>query len=631
MIPGVAPGLPRSEALGGDRLQKWAAVAGLAACALTLWMLGHGYEGIIHDAQLYSFQAMARVKPGLLGNDIYLRFGSQDDYTIFSRLYAALIARLGFEPAAALLTLISHTIFLSAAWVLARRLMSRNLAWLALGLLLTVPSVYAAYGVWSFFEGFVTPRLACEALVLAALAAMLAERPWLACLCFATGTLLHPLMSAPGIVVALYIRFMPLRPSVAVSGLLLACVTLVAVLVAPAEWHLRFDEEWLSLIRERQQFLFPSSWRLEDWARAAMHFTTLVVGVLTLPRVSASRKLCAAALVTGLTGLLISWIGGDILKVVLIIQAQPWRWMWMSAVLAVLLIPIIATQCWQLGRLGKLALVLVAIAWLSLDEPYTALLAPFAIAAAAAAVSGKRAPDRIERVLLAGGVVLLSVVVIRSFANSILFAGALPDESFAPVLVRQIRALSRDGVLPTAVFVSAWWLFTSYRSAAGRLGLAATWVIACVALVPASVAGWEHLEFTKREFDAFASWREHIPPGKEVLWIDGSVPTWALLERPGYLSANQTASMLFSRRAAMELKRRALQLAPFAKDENFIFWKDDALLTQNGARPTLASLCQAIDAPFIVTRSKLDPHPLATVPVTASLTYRGLQLFQCAR
>jgi hypothetical protein len=152
-----------------------------------------------------------------------------------------------------------------------------------------------------------------------------------------------------------------------------------------------------------------------------------------------------------------------------------------------------------------------------------------------------------------------------------------------------------------------------------------------MALVPTSAAAWQQSEFGRRNFDAFASWRQYIPPGEEVLWIDGSVPTWALLERPGYLTSNQTASALFSRRAAMELKRRALQLAPFAKEEQFIFWKDDAQRIKEGVHPTLASLCQSIDARFIVTRSTLDPHPLATAPAAASLNYRGLKLFECAR
>ena len=51
-----------------------------------------------------TLQALAHLKPDLLSNDIFLRFGSQDNYTLFSPLYAAVISLLGVEPAASLLT-----------------------------------------------------------------------------------------------------------------------------------------------------------------------------------------------------------------------------------------------------------------------------------------------------------------------------------------------------------------------------------------------------------------------------------------------------------------------------------------------------------------------------------------------
>src|SRR5690242_1255333 len=53
--------------------------AGAFALALgCLWIVMHDYQGLRHDAQLYTFQALARLQPGLLANDIYLRYGSQD-------------------------------------------------------------------------------------------------------------------------------------------------------------------------------------------------------------------------------------------------------------------------------------------------------------------------------------------------------------------------------------------------------------------------------------------------------------------------------------------------------------------------------------------------------------------------
>jgi hypothetical protein len=48
------------------------------------WALSHGYRGLFHDAGLYTLQALARLTATSLGHDLFLRFGSQDRYTIFS-------------------------------------------------------------------------------------------------------------------------------------------------------------------------------------------------------------------------------------------------------------------------------------------------------------------------------------------------------------------------------------------------------------------------------------------------------------------------------------------------------------------------------------------------------------------
>src|SRR5690606_31078915 len=135
----------------------------------------------------------------LLGQDVYLRFGSQDNYTIFSPLFAALISAVGLEPASALITLFSQIAFLCATWFLARQLMGRELAWLGLGIMLAVPGVFGANGLWNVFEGFATPRLFCEALTIAALSAAIARRFVVAGGILAVAFLIHPLMALAGV------------------------------------------------------------------------------------------------------------------------------------------------------------------------------------------------------------------------------------------------------------------------------------------------------------------------------------------------------------------------------------------------------------------------------------------------
>src|SRR5208283_3599297 len=83
-------------------------MAVLALLGVATWALSHAYAGIFHDAGLYTLQALARLRPGSLSSDVFLKFGSQDRFTLFSPIYAASAQWLGVEPAAATLTLASQ-------------------------------------------------------------------------------------------------------------------------------------------------------------------------------------------------------------------------------------------------------------------------------------------------------------------------------------------------------------------------------------------------------------------------------------------------------------------------------------------------------------------------------------------
>src|SRR4051812_20535272 len=138
-----------------------------------LWLIVADYRGVIHDAVLYSFQAMAHLSPELYSGDVYLRFGSQDRFTAFTPVYAALISWSNVETAAGLAALIETSALLFAAWLLARRLTSASLAVAGVALLLALPSDYGPRSVFHFLEFFVTPRVFAEAAGLGAIVAIL--------------------------------------------------------------------------------------------------------------------------------------------------------------------------------------------------------------------------------------------------------------------------------------------------------------------------------------------------------------------------------------------------------------------------------------------------------------------------
>ena len=80
-------------------------LAVIALVASATWALSHSYQGLFHDAGIYTLQALARLHPDSLPGDVFLRFGSQDSFSVFSPIYASAARLLGVEQAAATLTL----------------------------------------------------------------------------------------------------------------------------------------------------------------------------------------------------------------------------------------------------------------------------------------------------------------------------------------------------------------------------------------------------------------------------------------------------------------------------------------------------------------------------------------------
>src|SRR5688572_10606452 len=279
---------------GSERIRRLLALVALAALLLALWMIQHPYTGIRHDAQMYTLQALARVWPEQLSGDIYLRYGSQDRFTLFSPIYAAAIGLLGVSHAAALLTFLFHCAFAAGAALLAYRLMPPRAAWTGVVLLCLVPATYGASKVFHLGEDFVSPRLLAEALVLASLAAVLAHHYLLAACMVAVSLVVHPVMTMPAFALLLFMDVFPSRWRKSAPWIAAGCGVVVLALLAMLGIMGRFDPAWWKLVHDGQAFLFPLEWRAGDWARVLVTSTILYAGIRFLPP-STARSLCRGA------------------------------------------------------------------------------------------------------------------------------------------------------------------------------------------------------------------------------------------------------------------------------------------------------------------------------------------------
>ena len=145
---------------------KWdRRVAPALLVMVALWLMCHPWEGLWHDSRLYAVQALQRLYPDQFRRDLFLMYGSQDAFTLFSPMYAALIRAFGLDTAALLVQQMGNLLWLgSAAFLVAA--FQRGLAfWLVLALVVGLPSDYGpTMTTFNLAESFPTPRIFAEAL-----------------------------------------------------------------------------------------------------------------------------------------------------------------------------------------------------------------------------------------------------------------------------------------------------------------------------------------------------------------------------------------------------------------------------------------------------------------------------------
>jgi hypothetical protein len=584
----------------------------LLLCIAT-WMLAHPYSGLFHDANLYTLQALARLHPDTLAQDVFLRFGSQDSFTIFSPLYALAIRLLDVDHAAALLTLLSQVSMFVGGWCLARAVMSAERALLGLGLLITIPGDYGPARIFTCVEPFLTPRMGAEALVLAALAAAFSgRRRWGAALLGAAFAL-HPVMAAAGAVAWLNAEVLlprPRRPRPRRLGLSLVLLAvgwlLLAFLALPSgEWG-RIDADWLATTSQRSPYLFLSFWGLDDWSRAVVSLTILVVGSFTLEL--RARLLCRASALTMMAGFILTALACDVLHLTLLIQMQPWRWQWLGTLVAALVLPVVVTVNWTRGIAGRATALLSIGAWIF----STGEFAIISCLAALLSLSFGRLKAREARLVFFGSCAILALAVVWRIASDLEFTDVHYMDASLPLWLRRAMSFVHDGFAPAALLCLGFWAVRASRtpiaaSLYSLLGLAAV-----VGLAPYAWSVWTKQEFPQPQIARFAPWRSLIAPREEVFWSESPLSTWVLLNRPSYISGLQTSGMIFSHASALELERRAYALKDYVGPATFLSWSG-ASAHLSLPPDALQEICRSGAFGYLVSNADLGMQPVAVL------------------
>jgi hypothetical protein len=591
----------------------------LALMLVTLWLLLHGYHGLTGDGQIYAFQAFARIHPQL-ATDLYLQNTSQDQFTIFSPLYAWMIGILGLESAARLLIVIFTAWLLMAAWSFVRAIAGRDAAWLAAAFLLIVPGDYGASGVFRISEQFVTARLPAEALIVTALAFHI--RGWKKLgLFLALGALfMHPLIALPGLILLLCLG-LPSRVSAlgAIGGVLATLATAAAVTLHSPAFHGMsvMDAPWLQVVRERSQFLFLPLWSFRDWEINTQPFIYLAFTAIAFPD-ERIRKLCLAAALVGASGLAVALIGSLIGPVAILVQGQAWRWVWTTVLISALMLPATILQVWRDEKCGPLCAILLVSGWTLAPIDGTACASLALIFWVMRTNISARAALWLRGLAAALGIAIAIWILTKSWT---IFQPQTPPPGHASLSAAQIRDIFGLRFSSALAVVLVWeWIRTSRN----------LWVPALLCLLLAALSIYALPAAFKQsrtiasasDINEFANWASIIPPTSTVLIVpapDVGAFVWFTLQRPNYLSMDQSAGVVFSRATAIEVERRSEVLLPLM-DPNWKILSNLRDKSRNGrndaatTRPlTTRSLVQVCTDPllgFVMSHKDVGFGPL---------------------
>lgn len=594
----------------------------LTATALfVLWVLCNPYFEIDHSSLIYAGRILADLDPSGVGSDAMFRFDGQSSFTVFTSLNRLIVRWTDLPTAMLAISALSVAAAFGAASTVALSMAGGRARILAILYAAALPAYYGGYKIFSYAETATTPRPFAEALVMLGAAALVRGRRDWAAAAMAGAALLHPIMALPGVL--LLIAWVVVEDprwlaALALVGAMAVCGGAIHVAILDRLTDV-MDPSWKAILESRNPHLFPSLWP-GDWvgrlgARAA---TVIIAASLIRGPV---RKVLMLALAVGVAGFATAYCLNERLPLVLLVQAQTWRTLWLVFALAPIAAAICTVELWRRGDTARVALALLACSWVFADSGRSALL----LAGSALAVQFCIGPDQVRMsrrsaaCILAGATLLAVAGLIVSEMSVLGATDAAPPGSVDEA--RRVIALDWD-YTPIAALAAL--VLTRTRGVSSAVLAALT---VCGALViPAT---WDRRSEQTRGYDAGIGEPAlarliDTRPG-EVFWVGGVQEAWRWLSRPNWVSPIQGAGLVFSRRLAMVYQDRAQRAWEAGLDDGALSKPLDGVHATDPPhldQARIESFCSAPDAPAWIVRASDGtqgfPSALGATPWTAA-------------
>jgi hypothetical protein len=584
-------------AQGEGRLQR--SLEELARRPWLLWLVTlalnavtQPYPGIIHDARLYGLQVLNRVEDGALAHDLFLRYGSQDQYSVFSIVAAPLATWIGIPGAFVLLYLLSRALFLYGMMRLVLQLFGTSPWTVATVLVLAVdPVSFGGYGVFQVNEAFMTPRLPAVGLAMLGLAWMLRGHYLVAAGLFFLGCLLHPLMAVVGFPLLIGWLVVSRWPQWGLLGLtvvaLLGCAIVLGIPPIGYKLFGYMDPEWLDQVCLVTTFNFPFQWCPGDYRLLA--FTVLVVGataVLLWRENRPAANFLGLTLLAGLGGLLATTVSSG-MGYRILFQGQPYRALWLVHLLSVPCAILLLVRAWQSGQERTRILTILGVSGLlinpatSMEVWLVALFLPPFLCGLRGLQPRPNRPDWLSCGLAASVAAALIVSgfqrVYALHAMSERMQGRFDDMEVFFLTMLNFGVVAWALVSLALLRVAAPQLISHpVRIGSAALALFLALHLGCFAFTQSPWYRGHHMRQGENvQFVADVLAEQHrARVGKDFAASGGSTPTiywttgqievmWLQLHMRVYYHFSQMAGILYSKETAAESFRRARLVGPF--------------------------------------------------------------------
>lgn len=543
--------------------------------AIAAWLLVHSYRGVEHDAALYAGQAIAWLHPEAFRHDLFFAFGSQDDFTLFTPLFAGLLRWLPLGDAALLLVVLAHVVWVGAAVVLVHRLFRNDglATWLGIVLVLGGFPAWGPQTVLAYGEGYITARVWAEAFALIAVSCSLSGQRLAALLTCALSLALHPIIALPAVG---FVAFHGFRPRQLLSAGALALITVgIGLAMGQLSFSRLFgvmDPDWYEIVFNRAPYILVTTWSTRDINHVLALFAVLITAALSADE--RLKRVWIALLATGAIGMGLALVAAGTHHA-LLMQMQTWRVLWLLRIFAALAAIWLVFAFWPRGQAHRLILMGLAFGWLVKDYWGGALaLSMPLVLLFRSRWEGHSVPRSI--VITAWLAVIAAVLntLVAEVQQTLVFlyqniAGLPPSRLPAA----QIQTVSRQ--LGGVIFPLLLW--PVWRLAHGGKTLRPAIFVAAWAMAFLAAGLWNQRSPAERDITSSLA-REAEPlvdffPGNAlVYWENNHRIPWFVLHRGNYASGPQTAGLLFSRQTALEARQRIGRLALLGMRDAGISW-----------------------------------------------------------